>query len=145
LKNTYLDYKVFAVSDSSEIKEKLSGKHQKQILIVYLDEKNPDMDAFLSKILSAVKIQLETDCLILKVEDVFNLPSFSLIKSLHTLKEVLVFGIKPKDLGLHFEAPQYLITEMSDHKFLFVDSLSVIFNTTERKKALWECLQILFK
>ena len=144
MKNSYLDYKVFAVSDVGEINEMITGENQKRILIVVLTENNPEMNAFLEKILSAIKIQLQTDCLILRGDNATDFPSFSNILRTFPIEKTIVFGFKPADLGLSFETPQYFITEIKEFKFLFVDALSVIFNTIDRKKALWDCLQILF-
>jgi hypothetical protein len=144
LKNTYLDYKVFAVSDTGKINEKLSGDNQKHILVVSSEDDDVEMVAFLEKILTAVKIQLSTDCLMLRGMDSSDFPSFSNIVKENKIQKILVFGFKPSDLGLVFQAPQYFITEILDYHFLFVDNLSVIFKQVEKKKALWDNLQILF-
>jgi hypothetical protein len=144
LKNSYLDYKVFAVSDTSKINEKLSGANQKHILIVSSEDDDAEMVAFLEKILTAVKIQLPSDCLMLRGMDSSDFPAFSNIVKEHKIQKILVFGFKPSDLGLVFQTPPYFITEILDYNFLFVDNLSVIFKQVERKKALWDNLQILF-
>jgi hypothetical protein len=144
LSNSYLDYKVFAVSDTSKINEKLSGENQKHILIVTNADENPEMEVLLEKILAAVKIQLLTDCLILRGKDSFDFPSFSSLKTDYKIEKILVFGFKPSDLGLSFETPQYFITEITGFHFLFVDNLYVISTQVEKKKALWGNLQLLF-
>lgn len=144
MKNSYLDYKVFAVSDMSKINEKISGGNEKHILVVTSQDDDAEMVAFLDKILSAVKIQLLTDCLILRGMDSSDFPSFSNLVVHNKVSKILVFGFKPSDLGLVFQTPQYFITEILDYKFLFVDNLSIIFKQVERKKALWDNLQILF-
>jgi hypothetical protein len=144
LNNSYLDYKVFAVSDTSKINEKLSGNNGKHILIVTSEDDDVEMVAFLEKILTAVKIQIEADCLILRGMDSSDFPSFSNIVKDHMIEKIIVFGFKPSDLGLVFQTPQYFITEILDYKFLFVDNLSSIFKQVEKKKALWDNLQLLF-
>jgi hypothetical protein len=145
LNNSYLDYKVFVVSDTSKINEKLSGDNGKYILIVTSEDDDAEMVTFLEKILTAVKIQLQTDCLILRGMDSSDFPSFSDIVKNHKIDKALVFGFKASDLGLVFQTPQYFITEILDYKFLFVDNLSIIFKQVEKKKALWDNLQLLFQ
>ena len=145
MKTGYLDYKVFVIPELSEISAMLSGENQKHILIGFTDENNPEMDAFLDKILTAAKLHIPTDCLLLKRLGDEALPSFSQIFNKNTIDKAVLFGILPKDLGLKITPPQYLPIEFNNCTFLFIDNLSKINNSPELKRDLWSCLKEIFK
>ena len=145
LKTGYLDYKVFVIPELSEISAMLSGKNQKHILIGFTDENNPEMDAFLDKIMTAATLHIPTDCLLLKRLGDEALPSFSQMQNKNTINKAVLFGISPKDLGLKITPPQYSLIDFNHCTFLFVDNLSKINTSPELKKDLWLCLKEMFK
>ena len=145
LKTGYLDYKVFVIPEFSEISAMLSGENQKHILIGFADENNPEMDAFLDKIMTAASLHIPTDCLLLKRLKGEALPSFSQIQNKNTINKAVLFGISPKDLGLKITPPQYFPTEFNNCTFLFIDNLSKINTSPQLKKDLWSCLKEMFK
>ena len=145
MKTGYLDYKVFVIPELSEISAMLSGKNQKHILIGFTDENNPEMDAFLDKIMTAATLHIPTDCLLLKRLGDEALPSFSQMQNKNTINKAVLFGISPKDLGLKITPPQYSLIDFNHCTFLFVDNLSKINTSPELKKDLWLCLKEMFK
>ena len=144
MKNTYLDYKVFVLPEFHQTSIDVSGENSKHILIGCSHENNAELDVFLEKIIGSAKLSLKTDCLLLKVQDNEACPAFSQFSAQNAIKKALFFGIKPKNLGLNIDTPQYLPFHLNDCTFLFADPLSKIFNSNELKKALWHCLQQLF-
>jgi hypothetical protein len=144
LKNTHLDYKVFVLPEFHQTDINVSGENNQHILIGCNDENNPELDAFLEKIIGSAKLSLKTDCLLLKLKDNETNLAFSQFTTPYTFKKALFFGIKPKNLGLNIDTPPYLPFHLNDCAFLFVDPLSKIFHSSELKKALWNCLQQLF-
>ena len=145
MKTGYLDYKVFVIPELSEISAMLSGKNQKHILIGFTDKNNPEMDAFLDKIMTAATLHIPTDCLLLKRLGDEALPSFSQMQNKNTINKAVLFGISPKDLGLKITPPQYSLIDFNHCTFLFVDNLSKINTSPELKKDLWLCLKEMFK
>ena len=144
LKTGYLDYKIFVAPELSEISNALIGEKKKHILVAYFDEKNPEMDAYIEKIMSAAKIHLSTDCLVFKYFADKSMPSFSQIVHKNTIDKVLLFGISPTDFGLNITPPQYMPFVFSGSTFLFADKLSVINTSPEKRKALWDCIKTIF-
>ncbi len=144
LKTGYLDYKIFVAPELGEISNALTGENKRHIFVAYLDEKNPEMDAYIEKIISAAKIHLSTDCLLLKYSDDKSMPSLSQIVHKNTIQFALLFGISPRDFGLNITPPQYMPIQFNGLTFLFTDKLSVINASTEKRKALWDCIKTLF-
>jgi hypothetical protein len=142
LKNSYLDYKIFVTPEKNKISAHISGENLKHVLVGFNDTENPDLRAFLEKIMSAAKLNLQTDCLILRGLD--NLPSLLNIASEYTIEHVIMFGIKPKQLGLNIDVTPYTVTHFQAKTLLFVDNMATIEQNTALKKALWECLQKVF-
>jgi hypothetical protein len=145
LNNTFYDFTVYNIADSANLNEILSGTNERRILIAFLDEQREELEAFMTKIISAAKLQLEKDCLILRgPADKMNLPTFAKIKSVHKIEKAVLFGFAGRDLGFNIESPLYIPFEFNYCQFLFADKLSDIENSVERKKALWHGLQTLF-
>lgn len=145
MKNSYLDYKVFVVPEFNEISSKLSGENQKHILVGFIDENNPALDALLERILTAVKLNIQKDCLTVKRLENEMLPSFSQLIQENTIAKVVLFGISSKDLGLNITPPQYIPLEFNNRTFLFADMLSKINAAENLKKNLWDALRDMFK
>ena len=148
MENAYLDYKIFVVREISQTACTISGENKKNILIGILSENNAELDVFLEKVINAAKLSLKTDCLMINVAEKGDFPLFSQISSQHALQspieKAIFFGLKPKNIGLNIDTPQYLPLLFNDCTFLFVDSLSKIASSNELKKALWNCLQQMF-
>ena len=145
LNNSFYDFTAYNISDSENIRSVVSGDNARHILIGFLDEQRDELETFLKKIITAAKIDIEKDCLILRgdAENV-SLPSFAQLKSKSKIKKLVLFGINGKDLGFNIETHLYIPFAFNNCQFLFADKLSVIENSQERKKALWSGLQTLF-
>ena len=144
MKNTYLDYKVFVLPDFHQTNAVVVGENNKHILIACIHENNAELDVFLEKVIASAKLNLKTDCLLIKVQDNEPHLAFSSISAHYPIEKALFFGITPKNLGLNVDCPSYFTFVLNDCTFLFVDPLSKIINNSDSKKALWNCLQRLF-
>ena len=145
MNNSFYDFTAYNISDSENIRAVVSGDNARHILIGFLDEQRDELETFLKKIITAAKIDIEKDCLILRgdAENV-SLPSFAQLKSKSKIKKLVLFGINGKDLGFNIETHLYIPFAFNNCQFLFADKLSVIENSQERKKTLWSGLQTLF-
>jgi hypothetical protein len=145
LNNTFYDFTVYNIPNSANFNETVSGSNERRILIAFLDEQRPELESFLKKIISAAKLEFEKDCLILRGHtDKSALPTFAQIKSAYKIEKAVLFGITGRDLGFNIESPLYIPFEFNHCQFLFIDKLSNIENSVEKKKALWHGLQTLF-
>jgi hypothetical protein len=94
--------------------------------------------------MSAAKLNLLEDCLILRGSLETKFPSFAQIQNAQVVKKAVFFGINPSDLGLNLVIPPYQPIVFSNCTFLFVDKISIIEPSKERRAALWACLQRMF-
>lgn len=145
LNTAFFDFTVYNISDTENFNQLVSGDNQRRILIGFLDEQHEMLELFLNKIISAAKIDLEKDCLILRgSQENFSIPTLAQIKSFHKIEKAVLFGLTGKDLGLNIETHLYIPFAFNNCQFMFADKLSDIENSVERKKALWNGLQTLF-
>jgi hypothetical protein len=144
LKNTFFDFPIFQLPNSDEFLSLLEGTNTKGILVVIGDDFSEERRAYLTKILTAAKLNLVEDCLLLRGAATKNLPSFAQLKSIQPISKTLIFGLLPSDLGLNVQIPPYTPTTFLDATFLYIDKLSDIEPSPERRKALWACLQKMF-
>lgn len=145
----FLDFPVYEVPDAAGLAQQVKGQLNRGILVITNEPDNTSgPDNFLSKILSAVKIdQEEATGLLVLTEQTANW----LAPLLHSLKVkyLLTFGISPSQLGIRIEASLYQPVFLNDLTLLWSDPLSVIRQTREagdprRAGALWKAMQHLF-
>jgi hypothetical protein len=144
LKNSFLDYQIFPTPELSEFSAQLAGANAGQVLVGFFDEQSVEREDYLKKIMSAAKLNLLEDCLILRGSHETKFPSFIDMQHAHSVQKAIIFGIKPSDLGLNLEIPPYQPIVFNKCVFLFVDKISVIEPSKERRAALWACLQKIF-
>jgi len=127
----------------SETKEAIlsyRGENTKSVLLI-VDVISIEEEAFLSKILGAVKLTLQ-ECALLSLQDNDTPAHQPLIENFEA-DMVIQFGSTPVALlkGIN----PYKIHFVADKKVLIANDLSTIMNNVEKKKLLWGCLQQLFK
>jgi hypothetical protein len=144
LKTSFLDYQIFLTPELSEFSAQLAGANARQVLVGFFDEQSDEREEYLKKIMGAAKLNLLEDCLILRGSLDTKFPSFAHIQAAHPIQKVVLFGINPLDLGLNLTMPLYQPIVFAQTTFLFVDKLSTIEASKERRAALWACLQRLF-
>ncbi len=140
MKTSFINYNIFNIEDAEHIPTR--GANQKN-LFIFLSEneaENAGLVELLSKILAAIKYDLETDALmILQTSD--EPISLSKLCQNETQSSVLVFGYEPKHLGIYANMKKYVFFELQNTHYLFCDNLSLIENQKDLKSALWEALK----
>ena len=127
MKNTFFDFKIFKVPENDFSGTALSSKNQKGMLLFFSGEENEQEEllVFLSKILQAIQIDLKQDTCFINslLKPSFNL-SYVLQKKEANI--VVIFGLKPQNLGIQFALPPYHIIEHQNIQYLWVDDLKAI-------------------
>ena len=142
LSNSFLDFKIIAITDTKVIIDQCNGNAQNGIFICYPITDEPMVD-FLAKILSAVKLDLNKDVLVLsKTTD--NNFSFSGFAKELGIQKAIFFGTAPQTIGLQINCPKYKPFELNDCLFLFGDELTKISANQQLKKLLWNALKEVF-
>jgi hypothetical protein len=144
LKTTLLDYQIFSTPELNEFSAQLEGQNARQVLVGFFDEQSVEQEDYLKKIIGAAKLNLLEDCLILRGSLETKFPSVTNLKTAHSIQKAVFFGINPLDIGLNLTIPLYQPTVFNGTIFLFVDKLSIVEGSKERRAALWTCLQRLF-
>lgn len=120
------------------------GKFGKNVLVIWeQDGTQSGTKDFLEKMLSAVQVNLELDCCYKAFEKGATCAITPVIKQKQP-NQVLVFGIEPAKLGLHFE--QYLYHPLFFYQtwFLFADNLGKLEPDRGLKTQLWNNMKQIF-
>jgi hypothetical protein len=144
LKTSFLDYQIFPTPELGEFSTYIEGANARETLVAFFDEQSVEREDYLKKIMSAAKLNLLEDCLILRGSLETKFPSFTQLQNVQTLNKAVLFGINPTDLGLNLNFPLYQPVVFAHCTFLFLDKISVIEPSKERRAALWACLQKMF-
>ena len=119
------------------------GKNKKQILIVCNNFEKAEISDFLTKIMSAVKTDLQEDTSILNLKETDSISWSALVNSSKPEK-VIFFGVEPASLGLHLKLLKYQLVKWDEINILASDSLEEIIADKNKKSMLWRELQVLF-
>jgi hypothetical protein len=144
LKTSFLDYQIFPTPELSKFSMQIEGGNARNILVGFFDEQSEEREEYLKKIIGAAKLNLSEDCLILRGSLETKFPSMAQMQNAHSIKQAVFFGIKPNDIGLNLEVPPYQPVVFNNCTLLFVDKISIIEPSKERRAALWACLQRMF-
>lgn len=126
-----------------EQENSFSASNPPKVLLVLSQTEDKDLlESFLPKILQAVKIDMQTESLSI-IHSNYPINILDQIKDLG-VKNVISFGVSPKDLTLNLNPQLYTLLDISKVKFLFADKLDVISKQQDRKKLLWNHLQTIF-
>ena len=142
MKHPFLDFKIISLSDTQKLIGQCTGNADKGIFISYPTNDEPMID-FLAKILSAVKLDLHSDVLILR-KTPNNDFSFSSFSQEINIQKVILFGIHPQAIGLQINYQKYHPIKLNDCLFVFADELTAISANQQLKKLLWNALKEVF-
>lgn len=131
------------IAPDRPVADTASGAFEKKILIAALAEPgHPGNRDFLSKVVAAANLNLETDALYAE------LPAGEPFNCLSGLPEkpryVLIFGLTAAQAGLQVQAPLYQPLYLHGITWLFADSLAALEPDRLKKASLWNALKILF-
>ena len=84
------------------------------------------------------------DCFVL---DLTNESEFRInhVNNVESIKNIFIFGITPKDIGLHINLVPYLFTEHNKKHYLLSNKLSEINKQKNLKMQLWMTLKNKFE
>lgn len=119
------------------------GNRSADILVIVnhdIDDLNSNENVLMNKILEAVGLSIEKVLIVSKPKI-----SINLIWRYLKINKCLLFGIKPKNVGLHIDINNYLPTNFNDKILLLSASIEVLQKHPENKKLLWKELQNIFK
>lgn len=145
----FFDFDLFVVPERTQNTKTLQGKGERGIFIVYEpNEELIELPGFLSKVLQAVKIDMDKDIYLLPLGPGSSF-SFSALCGEKEINHIISFGIPAKRLGLHFNYQLYSPHGFNNRTFLFVDPLQAIFEERQAggkrmSGALWKVLKTLF-
>ena len=133
------------LAPSQSVFETASGAFARQVLIISLADPAATANnrIFLSKVLSAVQLNLEQDTLFVE------LPAGQPVGLLMDLRQrkpefVLVFGVPAAQLGLNMTILLYQPFVFQQMTFLFTDALPTLGLDQEKKGQLWTALKTVF-
>ena len=118
-------------------------------MLVFSSGPESELDIpYAARIIGAVKLSLEEDMYLLPWREKTDYSLSGLLRQLQ-VDRVLVFGVEPAALGLHFQAPRFLPVRVDGRTFLFSCSLTQLRNNREagnRENAvkLWNALRQMF-
>lgn len=147
--NLFFDFPLFPASNELPASKFCSGENQKNILIVLKWESAIDeLKPFLSKVLTAVKLDIEKDVLIVDKTPENNIGFNALLKA-YTFRHILIFGILPQELGLHFKLSTYEALSHRGQLYLLADGIEDIYKERQsggkqKAGALWNSLKSIF-
>lgn len=144
LNQHFYDFEIYD-SPSTEIPDNslIGGNAKKLLVVVKRSDFSEENKAFLSKVLSAVKFDINSDCRVLILPEKGDYGIGNLLNT-EQCTSILLFGINPKHIGLSIETFLYAPFKIASFSFLLGQSLEKIKNSTENKKSLWSALQKLF-
>ncbi len=143
LNPSFFTTNLYIVSDEKKSEFNLRGSNQKQLMIVYRADNTPLDEDFLSKILGAVQYDLQQDTTLIELSEYQNF-SFQIFSKTLNPRHFISLGLNPEELGLNLSSQLYQPLNTEDCSFLFVNNLAEIKQDTNKKAALWGCLQSMF-
>jgi hypothetical protein len=144
LKDTFFDYKIIRLPELEEFSFLLKGENKKNILILYQDDMWEDSLDYLQKILKATGLDLNEDTIFYNPKSADALPTLNQIADKHPIHKIILFGIHPKQVGIHADIKAYTISPFYGFQFLVAERLSAIKSSKEHREALWNELKTFF-
>ncbi len=137
------DELLFLTAEKSALSQ-AQGDFARQLAVIALEEPNPAASRdFLSKVLTAANLNLNTDTLFAEIP-VGQSCAIAPDLQEHAPKQVLVFGLSPTQLGLSIDVQAYDPIAFYGCTWLFADRLSVLEPDKVKKGQLWAALKQIF-
>ena len=144
MNNLFYDFEIYRSPDTNIPPEYLRGDNEKKLLIVIKNEDDSKENiSLLTKILSAVKLNLEQDALLLAnpKEKVYGINK---MVQKGVVNKIMIFGVNPKDMGLSISTQMYKALKINKLQILIAHPIDQIRQKQDLKKALWSALQEFF-
>jgi DNA polymerase III psi subunit len=98
----------------------------------------------LSKILAAIKYDIDADCLLVALPDGNDVYALAPLLRAHQITDVIAFGVNPKHLNMHIMARLYSPMQFEDYVFLLSHKVTEMDGNRDFKMKLWKQLQALY-
>jgi len=131
----------YNVQENGDSSFEVSGDNQKGVVVVYPSYTSSDGIKLLKTIVEkAIMCDINKDVLMISLKEGGK---FSLSQLLidYKIKNIICFGIKPRDLTLNFEHIKNQIINFNNIQFIFTDDLDQISENQSMKKLFWSCLK----
>lgn len=137
-----------STSEEGSLNDKKSDEATLMVLLLAGD----DRQAFLFNVLKAAGYTApEKEVVFVELASTHTALDLAtlLLRQSKKLKKVMIFGLSPKQLGLHFNVGLYVPVEVNNYTFLLADDLSVIRDekstgNTKKAGALWNSVKAAF-
>ncbi len=144
LDNRFLDFTIFPLISPHDLLNSAKGENKKGLIIIYLAEDDETEHlTLLQNILKAIQYDLNQDALLLSLTAKSRLRFIDILKDV-TAKDIIVFGIQAKQLGLNWQHKAYQLVQFDNKRYLFGHPLSEIQHDKQKKGALWQALKGMF-
>jgi hypothetical protein len=134
---------VYSIPESTLEQVSYEGEGLKNIVLVV--EKNHYGEAeaaTLQLIIKAIKLDFVKDVILLKPNKNQKISLTSLIPD---YQDILIFGLKPADLGFFIEYKSYEVLKFETKRMLVSDSLTELNISKQKKGLLWSKLQTMYQ
>lgn len=133
---------VFDIPETDKSRIHLQGQGRQKLLCISDADSFGDQEkSTLEKMITAIKYDAEKDIFILTVPQDCHL---SLSNLGLEYKDILLFGIRPDQIGLQVEYSLYTILHFDQRNVLVCDSIRQINAVPQKKQVLWGKLQEMF-
>ena len=149
MQNKLFDFQIYAIFDSYFDADKANElRNFKGTVIVSKLEENGLKDPqkyfeFAEKIFNAVKLDINSEALFIS-SNTDEPIMFKQLTKIQGLRNVIVFGATPLEMGIHLRIPTNSIENIGKTKVFFTLSLDELIENKRQKELLWENLQKLF-
>lgn len=131
---------LFLAPDSTWLARAQGGFARRVLVVLRTEAEFPGGPAFIAKILSSARLELERDVLLAEIGPDERFSLLPAIQEKHP-EHILVFGFSPDQCGLHLDLPLYQPAVFYQTNLLFADRLSVLEPDKGRKGLLWQVLK----
>lgn len=141
----FFSHKIISIPQAMEMPKKITELPEKSTLVFYAESDNTEEAlSFLKKVLMAVHLTPEQNVLLLCLT---ANTYFSSATWLHTpnIAQVLVFGLKPSQIGLHINATLHESFLFNGKSFIFSAAIHQLIDNPQEKKALWGAMKVMFQ
>ena len=144
LPTEWADTPLYVFFDTKKAEKTQIVSNARVTIIVYTVGLGEENIAFLTKILQAIEIQVDTHINILEYDknEKIDLSEYLENKNLNRFWWI---GVNPKSAGLQTQWQRYKIYTLNDAQHFISDDLATIATKPELKRALWQTIQLFFQ
>ncbi len=139
--NLFVNNKIYNFASIESLDSDGVPSNPKPVFIVLAKDERLHL-SFLDKILNAIGMDRTNDVMTF-LHDKASVPIHNRVSQMDDAK-VLIFGIRPTELGINFSYKEYEPILFDNTEYLFSGSLEDLQSDKRKKLALWNALQIMF-